>query len=306
MCTNTAFDPTNCGACGTVCAGAANATAACGSGVCGTVCNSGFGNCNGLASDGCETNLNTSASNCGTCGNVCAGGGSCFSGSCTPHCNTAPPRILIYGSGGTASQPFFPAGSVVTVASDAMWNSMTTANFGDYDVIWVDSNACSGGTGYLATLRDTQPVWGPAIRGRIAVMGVDADFHAPFNGAAQTYIRNHASWLAGMGHNSGGGFTGLYLSGGCSMGDTTVQFPDTFQATLGSPFNGSGGFSSDPGTVTAAGTTHPVLAGLDSGSLAFHSFAHGAFPAVPASYTALVLDFAGPPNLVVRNMACVP
>jgi len=49
-----------------------NATAiGCASGACTFTCNGGFGDCDGTASNGCETNLATSTANCGACGSVC-------------------------------------------------------------------------------------------------------------------------------------------------------------------------------------------------------------------------------------------
>ncbi len=82
VCTSTSTDPNNCGACGTVC-NSTNGTATCSSGVCGISCSAGFGNCDGKASNGCETNLNTSNSNCGACGNACSGSQVCVKGACT-------------------------------------------------------------------------------------------------------------------------------------------------------------------------------------------------------------------------------
>jgi hypothetical protein len=66
-----ATDVANCGACGNACA-LANATPVCAAGACviGT-CAEGFADCNGVAADGCEVNLNSSASNCGGCGSAC-------------------------------------------------------------------------------------------------------------------------------------------------------------------------------------------------------------------------------------------
>jgi hypothetical protein len=40
--------------------------------MCGFACLAGYGDCDGLAANGCEVNLNTSASNCGACGRTCA------------------------------------------------------------------------------------------------------------------------------------------------------------------------------------------------------------------------------------------
>jgi hypothetical protein len=46
-------------------------------------CATGFADCNATATDGCEAGLNTSTTHCGRCGNACAAGQSCVSGTCT-------------------------------------------------------------------------------------------------------------------------------------------------------------------------------------------------------------------------------
>ena len=82
ICVSATSDPNNCGACGHVCS-FPNATAMCVNSTCQIgSCNPGFANCNGVASDGCEVNLNTDPNNCGTCGHVCPSGGSCLNGTC--------------------------------------------------------------------------------------------------------------------------------------------------------------------------------------------------------------------------------
>ncbi|MFO0660796.1 MAG: hypothetical protein U0165_13330 [Polyangiaceae bacterium] len=69
---NTTNNPNNCNGCGIVCS-VAHGTASCTNSVCGVAsCNSGYGNCNGLYADGCETNTTTDSANCGTCGTSCA------------------------------------------------------------------------------------------------------------------------------------------------------------------------------------------------------------------------------------------
>ncbi|MBL8684654.1 MAG: hypothetical protein JNK05_36095 [Myxococcales bacterium] len=82
----------NCGACGAACA-PANATGVCAAGSCDVAsCNAGFGDCDGNAGNGCETNTQTSAAHCGGCGVVCApanatgvcAAGGCGIGSCDP------------------------------------------------------------------------------------------------------------------------------------------------------------------------------------------------------------------------------
>lgn len=76
-------DAANCGACGTTCPGAPNATPICSDGSCSTACNSGFADCDQDPSNGCEQNL---AGNCGVCGNTCTlphASGECVNGVCS-------------------------------------------------------------------------------------------------------------------------------------------------------------------------------------------------------------------------------
>ena len=82
--TNTATTVASCGACGTVCPVPANATAAtCAAGACGFTCAAGFGNCDGLAANGCEVSYASNAANCGRCANACASGATCSASVCS-------------------------------------------------------------------------------------------------------------------------------------------------------------------------------------------------------------------------------
>ncbi|AKF09433.1 hypothetical protein [Sandaracinus amylolyticus] len=82
----------HCGGCGDVCE-IANGSEACVNGACAVAaCDPGFGDCDGNAENGCETNVLTSVTSCGSCGNacdlpnaveVCVNGG-CAIGACEP------------------------------------------------------------------------------------------------------------------------------------------------------------------------------------------------------------------------------
>ncbi|MCC6873842.1 MAG: hypothetical protein IT378_05965, partial [Sandaracinaceae bacterium] len=96
MCTNTSYDPNNCGGCGTVCASATNATAVCAGG-CRLLCNTGFADCDTTSPD-CEVNTRTDSANCGRCGQACAVGYVCSNGTCAPPTNytqTASPATWV-------------------------------------------------------------------------------------------------------------------------------------------------------------------------------------------------------------------
>lgn len=98
--TELATSPLHCGACGNACS-FANATASCMASTCVLdACNTGFDDCNGDPSDGCETALDTDT-DCGGCGVTCtfAGAtGACVAGACEigacdaglGDCNTDP------------------------------------------------------------------------------------------------------------------------------------------------------------------------------------------------------------------------
>jgi len=81
--TNTA---SHCGSCANNCPSTGNNVtgAKCVASTCGFNCNPGFGDCDSLAANGCETSLNNDLDNCGTCGHQCTGGQTCVGGNCTP------------------------------------------------------------------------------------------------------------------------------------------------------------------------------------------------------------------------------
>jgi hypothetical protein len=76
-------DTSNCGACGVVCDLPHAGLMLCGGGTCQVLtCEFGWGNCDGISSTGCETDLRSDLDHCGTCGRACQGSEQCRVGVC--------------------------------------------------------------------------------------------------------------------------------------------------------------------------------------------------------------------------------
>jgi hypothetical protein len=76
----------NTGSCGS-CSNAHGTNTCSSAGLCQPVCSSGYDDCDGITTNGCETSL-TTTSNCGWCGNSCSSGESCSGGSCVSSCTS--------------------------------------------------------------------------------------------------------------------------------------------------------------------------------------------------------------------------
>jgi hypothetical protein len=86
-CEDTQRDLSNCGSCGNVCT-VADGTPRCVGGEClVATCDPDHGDCDGLGSNGCETDLLTAVDHCGACGAACSGpDAACAGGECMSEC----------------------------------------------------------------------------------------------------------------------------------------------------------------------------------------------------------------------------
>lgn len=86
----TTSDAMHCGACGRACARANTETQCVGSRCTVTGCTRGYGDCDAMAENGCETHTEVSVANCGRCGVACAtppgGSAVCAGGNCGVTC----------------------------------------------------------------------------------------------------------------------------------------------------------------------------------------------------------------------------
>lgn len=92
---NTKTDPNHCGDCNQVCSTRPNTAAVCTAGQC-TTCNTGFLNCDGNLTNGCEVSGASNDLNCGACGTTtsnaqfCSGGNRLNCPNGTANCNKSP------------------------------------------------------------------------------------------------------------------------------------------------------------------------------------------------------------------------
>ncbi len=292
----------------------------CLSGVCtGGVCQ--VPTCTDTVFNGAETDVDCGGpTTCPRCitGRRCDATSDCATDTCdmgycggAAMCNSGPARVLVYQPGGTTGTAWFPVGTVTTIASDAMWRSLSTADFGQYDIIFIPGGRCAGTVdSVMGTAFDTMAAWGPAVRGRIVISTDDADLHGGTQG--MQFYANLIDWLKVPGRNADAGRTSLYMSWGCTLISAPPAgsrgTPESFAPVLGTGVTGeSTNYCSSVATAAGAGT-HPVMTGL-SGSFWGCPF-HGGLATIPTGYTTLIQGTTAPssPVLAIRDspMPCIP
>ena len=216
----------------------------------------------------------------------------------------ASKKILVYGPGGTTDTTYFPiapdpSAAIVTVATDAMWRAMTTADFKSYDALWVDAGNCAiTATATSPTpwvpkefqaLYDTRLTWSASLTGHFEIIGSDEDFHAS-NPGARKFVRNSYYYVT-----SGAG-TGLFISTGCMYYLAPADTPVPFLEGIG-VFHVTGDSCTDgqvfelPAHPIVVGTTPPAST-LALSDLSWGCFTHSHSNKTPPSY-ARVIDIGG-------------
>jgi hypothetical protein len=182
-------------------------------------------------------------------------------------------KVLIHGdtvSGGTNSVEAKIAraqGFQVDVVSNAVWQSMTQAQFGEYRLLVVGDPNCTGSPNTAAT---NAAVWAPVVMGTAggrtlpgnrAVNGTDPVFH----GGTDTSVRGALirTSIAYAGKHRGR--TGLYFSASCSGGGGSILTALNLLST------GTGTWTNNPsppcGGAVSMIASEPTFAELTSASL---------------------------------------
>jgi hypothetical protein len=231
-CATTSSDPQNCGSCGNACAPQNVDAARCAGGSCDyDVCLPGFGDCDGVRSNGCEASL-SDPSTCGSCTNACAAGATCVSGSCQSACDGhegafAPVVSPTYLPAGfhTFTTVDVPAGAVVYVtgggAASATLDICATGH------IQIDGTIdLSGGAGTESIIASTSTQQGRAGTGGIT--------GTPMSAMQPTFSCAFIGGVSGSNGPAVSGTTGtcMPLSGATCDGSMPTIFAST-SATYG-------------------------------------------------------------------------
>ena len=217
-----------------------------------------------------------------------------------PTCVTSAPKVLFYTLG-NKEQPYLPAGATVTMATDASWRAMTTADFAKYQLVVIGEGAgLAGPASIWQTAFDTKAIWTPAITGRVTITTLDPATHAGYGvAAASVFLKAALQWTA-----SGPG-TGLYV--GPDLGWRKLDFLSGFGA-----FTAVGQISPDSVSgddVTVVLGSSPLMAGSTSASLSSWSVSyHGAVTGFPAPFKMIASVTSVPSRgvVVARDVPCPP
>jgi hypothetical protein len=165
------------------------------------------------------------------------------------------------------------------VVDEAVWSSLTTAQFASYRALILGDATCSENIPTAAVTNAA--TWGQAVTGNVIINGTDPVFHASQGGALVT--RRLIDFVV-----SNTDKTGAYISLSCYYHETAPQTPVSLLDALR-----PGGF-----TVSGVGcyndahivATHPALTGLSDATLSNWSCSvHEAFDTYPPDYTVLAI-----------------
>jgi hypothetical protein len=275
-------DPSNCGVCGNVCPAPTSPmnfhqAATCTAGVCGIGCAVGFGDCDGMASNGCEYPV-TDTSNCGACGHVCGAKNttavSCTAGKCVltcapgdAHCSSDDStgcETTIATDGDNCGYCGFQCGSATCIDSVCRYTagSETIETLGNISVLQQDASTLywfadnGSGTCYVRKVNKDGTGLGNVFTttegcpDEGAALGVDADYLYFFNDTYKGTIYKgtksgvqQPQLVVNTGDASG---TGLIVGGG--YGSDARYLFETWEV------NGTGLYRTD---LSVTGTTDP-------------------------------------------------
>ena len=206
-------------------------------------------------------------------------------------------RVLVYGSGGLSSINYLrtvpevmsgPTRAEFTIATDAQWRAMTTAQFASYNALWIDGGNCATpadrGAALFQAVTDTRLTWSPAITGHFELIGADSDLHISHPGARKFTLNSYHYVTSGSG-------TGVFVSMSCLYYQAPADTQVPWLQGLGD-FRMQGDGCVDGQLLEPMSATHPVHIGISPpssaitlpGDLAWSCFTHAHFTRHPPSF----------------------
>lgn len=212
----------------------------------------------------------------------------------------APGEVLILETsvtGGLSSaeaQAALAVGKIPVVVSAATWDSMTAAQFADYDALILGDPTCSidEASSIIGAAMGNANEWGPVVDGNVIIIGSDPVYHDNYESGAQRLINQGIAFAVDKPEK-----TGAYIDLSCYYHFDPACTP----VPVLDGING-GGF-----TVVGAGNlpglndvhivaTHPALAGLTDADLSnWWNSVHEGFVTWPVQFEvfAIARDPAG-------------
>jgi hypothetical protein len=240
------------------------------------VCTAGWGNCDGNAKlNGCETNVYTSSSNCGTCGNVCATGSYCSTGTCAYYASCNALHI---------AQPALPSG-LYTIDPDGIGGAAPFTVYCDMVTDgggWTIVHAITGADGEQPLTSNTEVAGDPL--------------------SWQHYSLNQAKKMAISGVSTQSIFrrnSGVWIKVNSAMFDAALATPNTHMhkavtvtasdASTAPGYIGYSNFNNSGGGDFNV-STNAVVDGVDHHSTAYYHLNSGCVQHYLYSYSNAVVD----------------
>lgn len=208
--------------------------------------------------------------------------------------STVTPGLATDGSGTSVEQQeATAAGFSVTVATDAQWAAMSTADFRAYRVLIIGDPDCGDSADTATEAEQSASTWEPAVMdsgGNKVLIGTDPVYHYTGGSApnGNVLIQNGIAYAG-----SAPGATGVYLDLSCTYNGAGAGTPVPILDGLST--HGSGQFTVvGTGPLNACGTSVNIVAntgpttGLSDSDLSdWGCSVHEAFDKFPTDYTPL-------------------
>jgi hypothetical protein len=194
------------------------------------------------------------------------------------------------GSSSLEAQAAEAAGEGVQLASASQWESLTTAQFAEYDAVVIGDPTCPSGEASIAAANANAATWNAAIGGNVIVIGTDPVYHSGFGitGAMELIKKGVAFAVEKKGQ------TGAYVDLSCYYASAGAGTAAPMIAHLsefgGFKVYGQFLFSACPEESHIVASS-PALAGLTDEALSHWTCsAHEAFEEWPADFEVLAIN----------------